>query len=154
MAQGAAQAVEDAAALGVVLSNISSAADVPVALRIYEQSRKQRAETIQAASNANSRGLHLHDGPEQEGRDRQFANPSASRESADKWTDEAMRRYLWDWDPEKAAWECFQGRFKIPVFDVNVLTSRRSSRQTTKGSIGVEAVDMVHCACRQFDSKF
>lgn len=46
VAQGAAQAVEDAATLAIVLSNISSRGEIPKALVAYEIARKSRAESI------------------------------------------------------------------------------------------------------------
>ncbi|KAJ5661897.1 Monooxygenase FAD-binding, partial [Penicillium maclennaniae] len=102
VAQGAAQAVEDAAALGVLLSTISSRQEIPHALKVYEQSRKQRAETVQASGSENRITLHLPDGPEQLARDAQFLE-SASGSNPDKWSDRATQQFLWGWDAEKAA---------------------------------------------------
>jgi salicylate hydroxylase len=48
--QGACQSVEDAAALGVLLSGLKSKSDLPERLRIYESVRRQRAATVQAMS--------------------------------------------------------------------------------------------------------
>ncbi|CAL5870460.1 uncharacterized protein PFLUO_LOCUS4697 [Penicillium psychrofluorescens] len=115
VAQGAAQAVEDAAALGVVLSSIKSHEDIPLALQVYEKSRKQRAETVQQSGSENRVTLHLPDGPEQQARDEQF-RASASGTNPDKWTDRETQEFLWGWDAEKAAldaWEELQD-------DVNV----------------------------------
>ncbi|OGE48846.1 hypothetical protein PENARI_c025G03859 [Penicillium arizonense] len=102
VAQGAAQAVEDAAALGVLLSNITSRAEIPLALSAYERSRKQRAETVQQSGSENRITLHLPDGPEQVSRDAQFL-ASASGENPDKWSDRSTQEFLWAWDAEKAA---------------------------------------------------
>ncbi|KAF8148128.1 hypothetical protein K438DRAFT_2027558 [Mycena galopus ATCC 62051] len=46
LGQGAAQAVEDAAALGVLLPAGTARADIPVRLAAYESLRKERAELI------------------------------------------------------------------------------------------------------------
>ncbi|KAJ5991331.1 hypothetical protein N7522_011538 [Penicillium canescens] len=102
VAQGAAQAVEDAAALGVLLSNITSRAEIPLALSAYERSRKQRAETVQQSGSENRITLHLPDGPEQVARDAQFL-ASASGENPDKWSDRRTQEFLWAWDAEEAA---------------------------------------------------
>ncbi|KAJ5125938.1 hypothetical protein N7526_008115 [Penicillium atrosanguineum] len=104
VAQGAAQAVEDAAALGVLLSLISSRHEIPDALKVYEQSRKQRAETVQASGSENRITLHLPDGPEQLARDAQFLE-SASGSNPDKWSDRETQQFLWGWDAEKVALE-------------------------------------------------
>ncbi|KAJ5316689.1 hypothetical protein N7508_001197 [Penicillium antarcticum] len=102
VAQGAAQAVEDAAALGILLSNITSRAEIPLALSAYERSRKQRAETVQQSGSENRITLHLPDGPEQVARDAQFL-ASANGENPDKWSDRRTQEFLWGWDAEKAA---------------------------------------------------
>ncbi|KAJ5634575.1 Monooxygenase FAD-binding [Penicillium herquei] len=102
VAQGAAQAVEDAAALGVLLSNITSRHEIPTALQVYEKSRKQRAETVQQSGSENRITLHLPDGPEQIARDKQF-RAAASGSNPDKWSDRETQKFLWGWDAEKAA---------------------------------------------------
>jgi len=75
MAQGAAQAIEDGAALTACLAG-SSRADIPMALHRYEQLRLPRASRVQATSTANKTRFHLADGPEQEERDAQMATGS------------------------------------------------------------------------------
>ncbi|QQQ79555.1 FAD-dependent monooxygenase [Saccharothrix sp. 6-C] len=67
MAQGANQAIEDAAALAACLSADPDAPDA--ALRRYETARRERTALIQRRSRANSRVLHLEDGAEQRERD-------------------------------------------------------------------------------------
>ncbi|KAJ5878027.1 hypothetical protein N7455_001492 [Penicillium solitum] len=112
VAQGAAQAVEDAAALGVVLSAISSREEIPHALSVYERSRKKRAETVQQSGSENRIALHLPDGPEQIARDAQF-KASVNGNNPDKWSDRRTQEFLWGWDAEKAAvdtWNEDQGQ--------------------------------------------
>ena len=72
MAQGAAQAIEDGAALATLLAPMPD--DVPGALRRYEEIRKPRATRLQEASAANRVRFHLADGPEQRKRDEAMAN--------------------------------------------------------------------------------
>ena len=72
MAQGAAQSIEDGAALASLLKAMPG--DVPHALQRYEVLRKPRATRLQEASAANRVRFHLHDGPEQQKRDAAMAN--------------------------------------------------------------------------------
>ena len=67
MAQGAAQSIEDGAALASLLKAMPD--DVTAALVRYETLRKPRATRLQEASAANRKRFHLHDGPEQQQRD-------------------------------------------------------------------------------------
>jgi salicylate hydroxylase len=67
MAQGAAQSIEDGAALASLLKAMPD--DVPGALARYETVRKPRATRLQQASASNRMRFHLHDGPEQQQRD-------------------------------------------------------------------------------------
>ena len=71
MAQGAAQSIEDGAALASLLA--ARPGDVPAALRRYEEIRKPRATRLQEASSNNRTRFHLADGPEQQARDQAMA---------------------------------------------------------------------------------
>ena len=62
VAQGAAQAIEDAGVLTCALSLTDS---VPTALTVYESVRKERAERIQKSAAVTRKALHLPDGEEQ-----------------------------------------------------------------------------------------
>jgi len=83
MAQGAAQAIEDGAALAACLAGTP---DVEAAFRRYEAVRLPRASKIQSLSAQNKVRFHLPDGPEQEERDRRMATRST------------------DWSIEAVAW--------------------------------------------------
>jgi salicylate hydroxylase len=83
MAQGAAQAIEDGAALASILKAIPN--DVPEALRRYEEARKPRATRLQEASAANRTRFHLADGPEQQVRDAAMANGGDRSLDAMSW---------------------------------------------------------------------
>lgn len=48
--QGGCQAVEDAVALGVLLSRLQSKSEISERLRMYESVRSKRAATVQAMS--------------------------------------------------------------------------------------------------------
>jgi salicylate hydroxylase len=60
MAQGAAQALEDAAALARHLAGAGTAEGVPARLMAYAAERRPRTAGLQAASRANARLYHLH----------------------------------------------------------------------------------------------
>jgi salicylate hydroxylase len=70
MAQGAAQAIEDGAALAACLRKFG---DVPEALARYENLRKARTAHVQSLATANKTRFHLPDGPEQAARDAKMA---------------------------------------------------------------------------------
>jgi salicylate hydroxylase len=70
-AQGAGQAIEDAAVLATCLA---TAATVPDALEAYQARRCERAARIQAMSHGNGRRFHLPDGADQEARDAAMAS--------------------------------------------------------------------------------
>lgn len=73
MAQGAAQAIEDAAVLAGCLRHID---DGPGALARYEDLRRERTARVQAAARANETMFHLPDGPDQHARDARLAESS------------------------------------------------------------------------------
>jgi salicylate hydroxylase len=98
VAQGAAQAVEDAAVLGIVLSKIKSKDEIPTALKAYEIARKERAEKVQGTAGYLRSVLHLHDGKAQTKRDTMFANVAHGGENPDLWGDPAAQRFLWSFD--------------------------------------------------------
>jgi len=79
-AQGANQAIEDAAVLARWLA---SGEDVPAALGGYEAERVARTTRIHHTSRENDRMLHLPDGPGQAERDRRLAG--AARLAAQEW---------------------------------------------------------------------
>jgi salicylate hydroxylase len=70
-AQGAGQAIEDAAALAAFLA--SGSENLPAALTTYERFRLPRASRVQEASRGRTAHHHLPDGPEQRARDAAFA---------------------------------------------------------------------------------
>jgi salicylate hydroxylase len=69
-AQGAAQAIEDAATLAACLTHSE---DIPAALARYESARRGRTARVQAISRANGERFHLPDGPQQQARDAAMA---------------------------------------------------------------------------------
>ena len=82
-AQGAAQAIEDGAALASLLHAMAD--DVPAALARYEAVRKPRATRLQALSAVNRTRFHLPDGPEQQKRDALMATSGDRSFEALRW---------------------------------------------------------------------
>src|SRR5271163_90943 len=101
VAQGAAQAVEDAAVLGIALSKITTKDDIPVVLKAYELARKERAEKVQNTAGHTRTILHMPDGEDQINRDQAFANVAVGGQNPDPWGDPAAQRFLWSFDVEK-----------------------------------------------------
>ena len=103
MSQGAAQAIEDAACLGICLSQPDL--DVSSALELYERLRKHRAERVQYLSDLNSRLIHLEDGPLQQARDLAMG-PEARGEpfvrSSNVWSDPTRQCYVNGYDAAEA----------------------------------------------------
>ena len=80
-AQGAAQAVEDAAVLADCLGNADPTSTAQ-ALQRYEEIRRPRATRVQLMSRGRELQNHLPDGPEQRQRDIDFASSDPLRQSA------------------------------------------------------------------------
>ena len=78
MAQGACQAIEDAAVLVRCLDGVDPGGGVAGALRRYEAARKPRTAEIQSRSWGNATTYHLPDGPAQQLRDEQYARAMAA----------------------------------------------------------------------------
>jgi salicylate hydroxylase len=80
MAQGAAQSIEDGAALA---ASLAEAGDIPAALKLYERLRRERTAHVQRMSLANAALFQRPDGPEQERRDAVWA--AATRPPLGDW---------------------------------------------------------------------
>ncbi|KAF9065482.1 putative monooxygenase [Rhodocollybia butyracea] len=110
LAQGAAQAIEDAGVLGVVLSMLPdrSTESIRKALRVYEKVRKERAEILVDMAAASCRTLHLGEGAAREERDKQFAAP-------DKAVDAEVQKMIMGTDVVEEAREVFRVEFGIEI---------------------------------------
>jgi 2-polyprenyl-6-methoxyphenol hydroxylase-like FAD-dependent oxidoreductase len=97
-AQGAGQAIEDAAALAACLT--ARPWDPPAALARYEQVRMPRASQVQEASRGRIAHHHLPDGPEQRARDAAFAGEDPLGHNA----------WLYVYDAEQAAMDAAPAR--------------------------------------------
>ena len=76
LAQGAAQAIEDGAALAECLERAKAPEDLPKLLKAFEAIRKPRCEKVQEGARQNGNNWHMPDGPEQEQRDKAMKQES------------------------------------------------------------------------------
>ncbi|KAM0722020.1 hypothetical protein Q7P37_002946 [Cladosporium fusiforme] len=115
MAQGAAQAIEDGAVLGVVLSKLpeTSPEAIRKALKVYQDVRMDRAYQLVELAAASGRSLHLGEGAAKEERDRQFAALKEKKGGAvpDKWADAEVQKNTYGEDVMKTAGERFEELF-------------------------------------------
>jgi salicylate hydroxylase len=84
MGQGAAQSIEDGAALAACLLAAGNA-DPARALRHYERMRLPRVTRLQDMSRANKTRFHMRDGPAQEARDAEWAKATDRSPDALRW---------------------------------------------------------------------
>lgn len=115
LAQGAAQAIEDAAVIAEVLSLMPDreAQTINRSLRVYERLRKERAETLVELAAASGRALHLGAGAAREERDRQFAALKEKKGAVpDKWADADVQKRIYGHDCMKVAQDTFQEIFE------------------------------------------
>lgn len=109
VAQGSAQAIEDAAVLGLVLSQLAknNESEIGKAMVVYERLRKQRAEAVTNTAIAVRTILHLPDGPEQVARDEAFRKVREGGENPDSWQNERHQQELWGHDAEAGVVEAW-----------------------------------------------
>jgi len=116
LAQGAAQAIEDAAVLAVVLGRMPDQEPETInkALRVYEKVRKERAETLVELAAASGRALHLGDGAAKAERDMAFRALKEGQRGAvpDKWADAEVQRRIYGFDCWRVAEDSFDEIFK------------------------------------------
>ncbi|KAI5919535.1 hypothetical protein F4810DRAFT_687246 [Camillea tinctor] len=110
MSQGAAMAVEDGAALAVVLNKVESYSDIASALHLFQEERIKRSGQMQDASMMNGHIWHFADGPEQEARDNAMraeviGQPFVS--SANQWSDPTTQCWAYGYDAERAMQEAW-----------------------------------------------
>ncbi|KAF8827459.1 hypothetical protein HHX47_DHR4000023 [Lentinula edodes] len=113
--QGAAQAIEDAGVLAVVLSKLPDRRpdSINKALKVYEHVRKKRAETLVELAAASGRTLHLGEGAAREDRDRQFAAlKDKGGPSPDKAVDAEVQKMILGTDVMQLARKNFENIFE------------------------------------------
>jgi salicylate hydroxylase len=92
--------LEDAAVLGECLSRIpdKSTKSKQLALKVYEKCRKGRTEMVVERGNLQQYLYHLHDGPEQEERDRRMRMVPTPPGEALAWRDPELAPRLLGYD--------------------------------------------------------
>lgn len=98
LASGAGMSLEDAAVLGECLGRIKSKADVKLALQTYEDCRKERTTRVVQRGNVQQHLYHLHDGPEQQARDRIMQMQPTPPGEALAWRDPELGPWLLGYD--------------------------------------------------------
>ncbi|KAI1845196.1 hypothetical protein JX265_006966 [Neoarthrinium moseri] len=98
LAQGAAQAFEDAGVLGTIFARLASKTQIPDALGVFELLRKPRVARIRQMVLAQKVAYGLPDGPVQEERDARLA----------QGPDAAVWQWLWGYDAIAEAAKAWQ----------------------------------------------
>lgn len=112
--QGAAQAMEDAAVLAVVLHKMPNQEPETIskALKVYEEVRKERAVTLVNLAAASGRALHLGEGKAKEDRDKQFEALKQGKGAVpDKWADMDVQKMIYGHDCVMVAEDEFEKLF-------------------------------------------
>ena len=99
-AQGAAQAVEDGAALGALFENLDSLDQLPDLMRVFEKVRKPRTTRITNDSTSMRSIFNLPDGDLQRKRDRQLTTMRPFVGYPNRWADPDFQPWLLGYDVE------------------------------------------------------
>jgi salicylate hydroxylase len=109
---GANSSIEDGAVLGELLGAITSKAQLPQALRLYESLRKARGEAIVRETFKQRHDFHLPDGEEQEARDTifrsQLEKQSVQGAFPSRWTCPEVQPWLYGYDAIKEVHEALK----------------------------------------------
>ncbi|KAK1570178.1 FAD binding domain-containing protein [Colletotrichum navitas] len=98
LAQGAAQAFEDAGVLGAIFSQSVGRGQIPDALRVFEEVRKPRASDVRRRTLDQKAMFSLTDGPDQEERDAEL------RAGADY----GLFEWLWEYNAIESGTEAWK----------------------------------------------
>lgn len=108
MSEGAAMAVEDAAALAEAIDHAGSTKELSDVLHIWETVRIKRSGQMQEASLINGKLWHFADGPLQRARDEAMRPEVEGKQfvsSPNQWSDPTTQRWCYGYDAE---WEVRQ----------------------------------------------
>ena len=118
MSQGAAMAVEDAAALAEAIDKVHNKNDLPSALQVWETVRIKRTSQMQEASLINGKLWHFADGPLQRARDEAMRPEVEGRQfmsSPNQWSDPTTQRWCYGYDAEREIQKAWGNRTANPV---------------------------------------
>ena len=125
MSEGAAMAVEDAAALAEAIDLVGSTKELPEALHVWETVRIKRTSQMQEASLINGKLWHFADGPLQRARDEAMRPEVEGKQfmsSPNQWSDPTTQRWCYGYDAEleiRQAWENRSPNSNLLNGDVN-----------------------------------
>ncbi|EEQ28523.1 putative salicylate 1-monooxygenase [Microsporum canis] len=123
LAQGAAQAIEDGAALGTLFKKIKSSSQLRDLFWIYESSRKERTTRVIQSSTALRDIFHMRDGPGQRNRDIKLHQRSPFEPYPIPWIDAKFQAYLFSYDAfseASKAWDRYMnGENSVPKSKVH-----------------------------------
>ena len=108
LASGAGMSLEDGHVLGLCLGRLTGKSDAEKrkALQVYERCRRERTEKVVERGNLQQHLYHVHDGPEQEERDRllkEFSSfngkgrPASEQELQEKSLTDNTDPFPWRW---------------------------------------------------------
>lgn len=112
-------AIEDGEVLGLLMSKISTKAQLSDVLVIYEALRKSRSTKVVKGSTHYQEIFHLEDGDRQRERDRQLVEyqDEPFEGYPNKWRDPVFQSWLWGYDPVREvekAWAVYEkGQFPL-----------------------------------------
>ncbi|KAG7698820.1 hypothetical protein KL929_004664 [Ogataea haglerorum] len=98
LAQGAAQAIEDAAALAYLFGKIKDKSEIRFILKTYERIRKPRTTRIVNSSKECQQIYHLQDGEKQKLRDLKCAMDPPQEGCPARWADPEFQEYLFGYN--------------------------------------------------------
>ncbi|RMZ86670.1 hypothetical protein DV736_g6103, partial [Chaetothyriales sp. CBS 134916] len=101
LAQGANSSLEDGAVLGRLLGHVRRSADIPHAIKLYEDLRKERGRAIALETFKQREAFHMPDGAEQRQRDAIFAAAMASGPIpafSSRWTCPTFQPWLYGYN--------------------------------------------------------
>ncbi|ODQ83258.1 hypothetical protein BABINDRAFT_159693 [Babjeviella inositovora NRRL Y-12698] len=98
LAQGAAQAVEDAACLTGLFGRIQKKSQIHATLQKFEELRKARTTRVVQGSTNCRNVYHCHDGPEQVKRDALCALNPPQEGCPNPWADPVFQKFLFGYD--------------------------------------------------------
>ncbi|KAK7744116.1 hypothetical protein SLS53_003637 [Cytospora paraplurivora] len=98
LAQGASSALEDAVALGVLLSQVTELGQVPEAVRIFQNLREPRCRRLKEVSQSLRDVYCMNNGPRQESRDHELMNVIPGPGFVIPWLDPDFQAWVYGYD--------------------------------------------------------
>ncbi|KAL7621417.1 hypothetical protein AAE478_008739 [Parahypoxylon ruwenzoriense] len=110
LAQGAAQCIEDAVTLGVLLSQATSHCQVSEALRVFQHVREPRCNKLKRISMQLRDVYCMYDGPEQRKRDHDLQHGEPAPGFIISWLDPEFQRWMYNYDASGDAYKAWAER--------------------------------------------